>query len=56
MNVLEFLTERANVVPRFNRRIQTSENRFLDLLGDSKSGKNSFPGSFNLNYRYDFAI
>ena len=39
MNVLDFLMERPNVVPRFNDRILTSQNNFVDFLGDYKSGK-----------------
>ena len=39
MNVLDFVMERPNVVPRFNERIQLSKTSFLDLVGDTNSGR-----------------
>ena len=39
MSAIDFLMERPNVIPRFNNRILSSGDKFLDFLGTAGSGR-----------------
>ncbi|XP_078741581.1 UDP-glucose:glycoprotein glucosyltransferase 1-like, partial [Lampetra fluviatilis] len=43
MDVVEFVAEQANVVPRFNQRVLSTERRYLDLTSTGRYPLEDFP-------------